>query len=317
MGTNDLHSTPDANRDGITGEPGAHPVGTGVGATSGAIAGAAAGALAGPVGAAIGLVAGAVAGGYGGKVVAEGVNPTVEDAYWRDSYQRESYVQPGRTYDDYRPAYELGWSSPERYDSFDAAEPTLAREWDSRRGTSSLAWDDAKHAARAAWTRVGEAVDGDGARGDMLDNDDVIDVLNDLKEISRDGEYGFKTSAEQVESSQMKALFMERGQQCGQAAEELIQHIVRLGGSVDDGGTVAGAMHRGWVSVKGSVGANSELSILEEVERGEDAAVAQYRKALKNNLPSDVRALVQRQADGAQRNHDKIRDLRNAARDRH
>jgi len=68
--------------------------------------------------------------------------------------------------------------------------------------------------------------------------------------------------------------------------------------------------------VKGSLGANSELSILESCERGEDTAVARYRKALKQQLPADVHAVVMAQADGAQRNHDQIRDLRNAARAR-
>src|SRR5438045_3041599 len=76
----------DANRDPITGAPGAHPVGTGVGATGGALAGAAAGAVAGPIGAAVGLVAGAVVGGLAGKGVAEKIDPTVEDAYWKDNY---------------------------------------------------------------------------------------------------------------------------------------------------------------------------------------------------------------------------------------
>ena len=79
---------------------------------------------------------------------------------------------------------------------------------------------------------------------------------------------------------------------------------------------MSGALHRGWVQVKGTVGADSELSILESCERGEDAAIARYRKALKQRLPADVRAVVQKQADGAQRNHDQIRDLRNAARER-
>lgn len=58
----------DANRDPITNEPGAHPVGTGLGAAvGGAAAGAATGAFGGPVGAAIGGVVGAVAGGLAGK----------------------------------------------------------------------------------------------------------------------------------------------------------------------------------------------------------------------------------------------------------
>jgi len=68
------------------------------------------------------------------------------------------------------------------------------------------------------------------------------------------------------------------------------------------------------VHVKGSVGANSALSMLEECERGEDAAVARYRKALKEDLPADVRAIIQQQAEGAQRNHDQIKQLRDQMR---
>ena len=50
----------DSNPDPITGEPGAHPVGTGLGAAGGAIAGAAIGTIGGPVGMAAGAVIGAV-----------------------------------------------------------------------------------------------------------------------------------------------------------------------------------------------------------------------------------------------------------------
>lgn len=52
----------DLNLDPITGEPGSHPIGTGVGAAGGALTGAAIGAVAGPVGAAAGAVVGAIAG---------------------------------------------------------------------------------------------------------------------------------------------------------------------------------------------------------------------------------------------------------------
>jgi uncharacterized protein (TIGR02284 family) len=151
-------------------------------------------------------------------------------------------------------------------------------------------------------------------RDEGVDRSDVVDVLNDLLENSRDGEYGFKTCAEQVETSKAKQLFAARAEGCRQAGEELMQLIRRYGGEPASGGTAAGALHRGWVAVKGTVGADSELSILESCERGEDTAIARYRKALKADLPAGVREMVQRQADGAQRNHDQIRDLRNAAR---
>ena len=311
------------NRDPITGAPGAHPVGTGLGATGGALAGAAAGSLAGPVGTVVGLVAGAVVGGLGGKAAAEGVNPTMEEAYWRENYAKESYVEAGRSYDDYAPAYEMGWvGRAQRGADFEAEEAALASEWESRRGGSNLGWEEARPAARAAWERADDTYYDKQANGsdivshEDLSDKDVVDILNDLLENARDGEYGFRTCADAVESADAKQLFLNRAEGCRQAGEELIALLRRYGGGLASGGTAAGAMHRGWVQLKGGVGANSELSILESCERGEDTGVARYRKALKQSLPADVRAVVQKQADGAQRNHDQIRDLRNAARQR-
>ena len=66
------------NRDPLSGELGAHPIGTGVGAAAGGVAaGAAVGSVAGPVGTVVGAAVGAVAGGLAGKGVAEKVDPTV------------------------------------------------------------------------------------------------------------------------------------------------------------------------------------------------------------------------------------------------
>src|SRR5206468_7106097 len=57
-----------ANRDPLTGAPGAHPIGTAAGAVAGGVAtGAAVGSVAGPVGTAVGAAVGAVVGGLAGK----------------------------------------------------------------------------------------------------------------------------------------------------------------------------------------------------------------------------------------------------------
>lgn len=311
------------NRDPITGAPGAHPVGTSLGATGGALAGAAAGSLGGPVGTVIGLVAGAVVGGLGGKALAEGVNPTMEEAYWRANYTDESYVESGRPYEDYGPAYEYGWSArAQRGRDFETVEAAMEAEWPTRRGDSSLDWNQARPATRAAWERADETYYAKQANGsDIVSHEDlsdrgVVDVLNDLLENARDGEYGFDTCAGQVESASLRQLFATRADGCRRAADELIELIRRYGGDPASGGTVAGALHRGWVQLKGGVGADGELSILESCERGEDSGVARYRDALSQSLPTEVRAVVQAQAEGAKRNHDQVRDLRDAARSR-
>src|SRR5262249_37777679 len=79
----DRVTSSDMNLDPITGEPGAHPVGTGIGAaTGGAATGAAAGSVAGPVGTVVGAVAGGIVGGLAGHSIAEAIDPTAEQAYW-------------------------------------------------------------------------------------------------------------------------------------------------------------------------------------------------------------------------------------------
>src|SRR5258708_39082357 len=93
------HSHPDP----LTGEPGAHPVATGLGAAGAGLAGGALGSVAGPGGTILGAVVGAVAGGLGGKAIGEAMDPSAEDAYWRETHPKQDYA--GVTeFETYRPA---------------------------------------------------------------------------------------------------------------------------------------------------------------------------------------------------------------------
>jgi hypothetical protein len=154
----------DANRDPITDAPGAHPVGVGVGAAGGAAGGAAIGSVAGPVGTAVGAVVGGVAGGLAGKGVAEAINPTVEEAYWRENYASRPYVVKGEAYDVYAPAYRYGWESYVPGRSFEDVEPDLRRRWEKSEHGARLSWEKAKRAVRDAWHRVERALPGDADR---------------------------------------------------------------------------------------------------------------------------------------------------------
>lgn len=155
--SNDTRDDDAANRDPLSGTAGAHPVGTGVGAALGGVAaGAAAGTVVGPVGTLVGAAVGAVMGGLAGKGVAEAIDPTLEDAYWRDNYSDRPYVDRGSNYDDYGPAYGLGVDAFSRNPgrSFEEVEPEMSQRWTTGNGASTLGWDRAKQAARDAWNRV-------------------------------------------------------------------------------------------------------------------------------------------------------------------
>ena len=146
-----------------------------------------------------------------------------------------------------------------------------------------------------------------------MDNDDVIATLNNLLETTRDGEQGFRTCADGVQSSNLKSMFEVAAQRCGVGAAELEDKIRNLGGEPSQQGSISGSMHRAWTNIKASITGMSEHAVLAECERGEDAAKAAYEEALQQNLPADVRELVNRQYQGVKANHDRVRNLRNAA----
>lgn len=144
-----------------------------------------------------------------------------------------------------------------------------------------------------------------------MEKDDVASTLNDLIETCKDGEQGYKTCAENVKDSELKVVFDAGARRCAEGAQELRIQVQRLGGDAEKSGSVAGALHRGWTNIKAAVTGKDDKAILNEAERGEDAAVKSYRDALKADLPADVRTIVERQFQGVQQNHDTVRDLRN------
>jgi uncharacterized protein (TIGR02284 family) len=145
----------------------------------------------------------------------------------------------------------------------------------------------------------------------LMSHDDIVDTLNDLIETSKDGELGFTACAKHVSSAELRDLFTRRATECRLAAAELQTLVSDYGGKPDTGGSTAGALHRGWVAVRGSLAGYSDQAMLDECERGEDAALARYRAALRGDtMPEAVRAVVARQQLGVQANHDQIKRLR-------
>ena len=143
-----------------------------------------------------------------------------------------------------------------------------------------------------------------------MDRNSVTETLNDLIENCKDGEYGFQTCAEHAKSGELKQFFARRAGECATAAQELQSLVARFGAVPDTGGSATGAVHRGWVAVRGTLALNDDKAMLNECERGEDAALGRYRAALEKVLPPEVEEIVRRQYQGAKRNHDEVKRLR-------
>lgn len=143
-----------------------------------------------------------------------------------------------------------------------------------------------------------------------MNNDEIISTLNDLIETSKDGEEGFRTCADDVSDPQLKTFFSNRAQSCAAAAVELQDLVRAYGGDPEMSGGLGGALHRRWVDIKALLTGKDVKAVLQECERGEDFAVASYRRALERNLPTQIRAVVERQYQGVMQNHDQVRSLR-------
>lgn len=139
----------DMNRDPITGEPGSHPVGTGVGSAGGAVAGAGLGAIGGPIGMLVGGAIGAMVGAGAGHAAGEILDPTGEEQYWRTQHKDD--------WNEFGPAYKYGWESRSRMRDRnwdDRLENELREGWEKVKGSSKLTWDKARTATRNAWERT-------------------------------------------------------------------------------------------------------------------------------------------------------------------
>jgi len=143
---------------------------------------------------------------------------------------------------------------------------------------------------------------------------EAISVLNDLIETSKDGEKGFLRAADDTNSIDLRVIFLAASQRCGAAARELQNLVMDLGGEPETGGSIAGAIHRGWLDLKAAVSSRDDLAVLEECERGEDFAKRRYSEALKKELPEIVRAVIERQYQGVITNHDRVLALRDERR---
>ena len=149
----------------------------------------------------------------------------------------------------------------------------------------------------------------------MAQTKEIISTVNDLIETLKDGQEGFKQASEGVKDSQLKTIFSEFSLQRSRFAGELQSEAINLGESnPEDSSSVAGAAHRAWINIKSAITAQDDHAILAECERGEDSAVSEYKKAMeKEELSSPIRDIISRQYTDVKSAHDKIRALRDAA----
>lgn len=137
-------------------------------------------------------------------------------------------------------------------------------------------------------------------------------VLNDLIETLKDGQEGYLAAAEQVRHPDLKVLLEEYATQRGQFVAELQELDVQSGEpEPPDSGSLAGAVHRGWINVKTHLTENDDHAVLEECERGDEMAINAFEQVLKDeSISAVVFETVNRQLTEIKATYDRVKILR-------
>ncbi len=140
-------------------------------------------------------------------------------------------------------------------------------------------------------------------------------TTKDIIETLRDGEKGFADAADKLESTDRPDLapqFRTFSQQRAGFADELDKMAARYGDDIDESGSIAAAVHRGWMSLKDALAGDSSSGVLDAAEQGEDHAVTEYTKALDADISPELRGVLTRQFEEVKRTHDQVKALRNS-----
>lgn len=139
------------------------------------------------------------------------------------------------------------------------------------------------------------------------DNEELIKVLNDLIATSHDSEEGFGKAAKGVHSDELREMFTEISRQRAGFAVELEQHVRRLGGQPDTTGHYGAILHRGWGDLEARIRPKDDPEFLAEVRRGEESSLKHFDHALSRDLPADIRALAEQQANRIRETIERLR----------
>ncbi len=140
-------------------------------------------------------------------------------------------------------------------------------------------------------------------------------VTRDLIQTLEDGKEGFAKGAEKLadsDSPELATAFRANSEQRERFAAELTEMAKAYGDQLDESGSVVGALHRGWMTLKDALSGSGPDGILDAAEQGEDHALKEYEKALGADISPELRTVVERQLGDVRAAHDQVKALRDA-----
>lgn len=147
----------------------------------------------------------------------------------------------------------------------------------------------------------------------MFDKSHDITVLNTLIATTIDSIDGYRTSAEDIESGDLKQRFLARASEREAMVGTLRQQVSALGGNPEDDGSILAGAHRMFVDLKSAVTGKDNQAVINEVERGEDYIKAKFKAALADDgLSLETRQVIETAWTSVKAGHNEMSALKHS-----
>lgn len=125
-------------------------------------------------------------------------------------------------------------------------------------------------------------------------SEEISEKLNHILERNMDAEKNYRFASENTENERLKEFFSERADERYDFQHELKSEIRNFGEVPKKESSFLGDVQRTWMNLKTALSSNKEEALLEEITRGEKAALGEYDDILNSPhlRPGTRRVLV-------------------------
>lgn len=144
----------------------------------------------------------------------------------------------------------------------------------------------------------------------MMTQKSIAEILNDLLQVLKQGKEGFRRAAEAAKDPEFRVLFL----QCAAERSEMAEELRRLRPPEEPERKLAGkGAYQNGFDLNTALTSGDDFTILAECERGENRAIAMFKRVLEQDLPTDICRKLKSQSLRILETHDKIKELRDTA----
>ena len=113
---------------------------------------------------------------------------------------------------------------------------------------------------------------------------ETIKVLNTLIQINNDRIEGYETAADETDELGLKTFFNKLAHTSRRCNKDLEDQVMKLGGTPTESTKITGKFFRILMDLKAALTNKDRKTILNSCEFGEDAALAVYKRTLKESI---------------------------------